>query len=290
MEKLNNRLFQDYGVKATPARYIKQSGWVIPYCLRGVTFFSLIVQDETSFSANEIRICGENGLQDFLVDIDRRYRSGFSQKVETMIHARKERAKRRCLNDGVINRKQEELPQGSNPEKLNKFRWMPALSPAKLRKLYRSSANGVLDQELLEDVGILFYSRCLQGVEEFELIRSDKLKCHHCGAILPKQEQLMLCICGYQYIFKEYIDSFNNHHMPGGNALHIFREYIEKWPRARTDSEKMNLIDWLVHQCHISMSSGLPLRSILKNLIDAQQKTAEKLVLELAYGNVQTTN
>lgn len=32
--------------------------------------------------------------------------------------------------------------------------------------------------------------------------------------------------------------------------------------------------------------NGLRLRSVLKNLIDAPQKTAEKLILELAYGDL----
>lgn len=287
IEKLNRRLVQSYGVKATPARYTKQNGWVIPYCLRGVAFFSLIIKDETCFSVNGIRICDENGLQDFFVDVDRRFHSGFSEKVQTMVNAGKERAKNKCLHEDVPDYKQEPLLQGSDPEKLNKFNWIPALSPAKLRKLYRSFANGALDQELLDDVGILFYLRCCQGIEEYDLISSDKLKCHHCGAILFKQEGLVLCTCGYQYTFEAYINSIKSHRMPGGNGFHIFKEYIEKWPRARTESEKMNLIDWMVHQCHISMSSGLPLRSVLKNLIDAPQKTAEKLVMELAYGNVQ---
>lgn len=71
--------------------------------------------------------------------------------------------------------------------------------------------------------------------------------------------------------------------MPGGNAAHIFSEFVEKWPAAQTDVQKMNLIDWMVHQCHISMSSGMALRSVLKNLIDASPQTAKKLILELAY-------
>jgi hypothetical protein len=136
---------------------------------------------------------------------------------------------------------------------------------------------------LLDDVGILFYTRCQQGTEEYALLRANKLKCHNCGLIQPKQDGLILCKCGRQYTFQEYINSFNEHRMPGGNAFHIFTEFVKKWPQAHTDSEKMILIDWMIHQCHISMSSGLGMRSILKNLIDAPQKTAEKLILKLAY-------
>jgi len=289
LEDLNNCLHRKYNIKATPAHYTKRSGWVIPYRLRGITLFSLVIRDEMTFSIGELTVQNENEMQCVLMDIDQRYHSGFSQKVETAVTARKERGKkRRLLCQDVAERKPETKLPGSDPERLNKFHWAPALSPSKLRELYRSSAEGLLNQELLEDVGILFYLRCQQGIEEFTLLRSDQLKCHQCGTILPKQEGLMLCACGYQYTFQEYIHSFNDHRMPAGNALHIFTEYVEKWPKARTDSEKMNLIDWMIHQCHISMSSGLRLRSILKNLIDAPQKTAEKLILELAYGDTIT--
>lgn len=287
LESLNNKLFHKYRLKATPPRYTKKSGWVFPYRLQGLTLFSLAVQNETSFAVDEFLIEEEGGLQLAFAEIDRRCQSGFLQKAEEAVTSRKERARNRRYPNQDINLDKPEVSlQGSDPEKLNKFSWIPALPPAKLRELYRSSANGMLDYDLLEEVGILFYMRCQQGVEEFTLLRCGKLKCHHCGLILSKEEGLMVCGCGYQYTFKEYNNSFNTHHMPGGNALHIFSEYVEKWPRAHTDSQKMNLIDWMIHQCHINMSSGLRLRSVLKNLIDAPQKTAEKLILELAYGDL----
>lgn len=286
LETLNHQLNREYRVRATPARYTKKNGWVFPYQLRGITMFSLVIQDEASFSVDDINITDENGLNAALMTIETLYNSGFSEKAEKIIKARKERAKSRDVANRMPEEKSGELPQGSDPKKLNKFHWAAALPPAKLRNLYRSSAKGMLDQDLLDDVGIMFYLRCLQGVDEFALIRSNNLKCHQCSAILSKEEGLMLCSCGFQYTFQEYVRSFNNHRMPGGSALHIFREYAEKWPSTKTDHEKMLLIDWMVHQCHISMSSGLPLRSVVKNLIDAPQKIAEKLILDLAYGDI----
>jgi hypothetical protein len=289
LEELNQHLYRAYRIKATPAYYTKRNGWTTPYRLRGVTLFSLVILDETTFIADQTTIRHENELQMALAEIDKHCHDGFIEKVRAMEAARKDRVKKRhSLDNYIAERKQHLCPHASDPEKLNKFRWVPALSPMKLRQLYASSANGMLDHELLDDVGILFYIRCQQGTEEYTLLRTDKLKCHHCGLILHKQEGLMVCKCGWQYTFQEYIFSFNEHRMPGGNAFHIFTEYVEKWPQAHNDSEKMILIDWLIHQCHISMSSGLGLRSILKNLIDAPQKTAEKLILELAYGNISS--
>lgn len=288
LERFNTELFQKYRVKAAPPRYTQKSGWVFPYRLQGLTLLSLAIQDETGFAVDGAVIRDEAGLDEALSKVDRRCRSEFLKKAEDAAAFRKERAQiRRASPQGAENvpAALPEVPPGSDPRKLNKFSWAPALPPNKLRRLYGSSASGMLDHDLLEDVGIQLYVRCQQGIEEFALIRSGKLKCHHCGSVLPKSEGLMVCGCGFQYTFSEYSGSFNSHHMPGGNAAHIFSEFVEKWPYARTDSAKMNLIDWLVHQCHISMFSGLRLRSVLKNLIDASQQTAEKLVLELAYGD-----
>lgn len=287
LERLNNELFHKYGVKATPPRYTQKRGWVFPYRLQGITLFSLTILDETSFAMDEFVVKDESDLMLAFAEIDRRCQSGFLQKAENAVAARKKRARDRRLSDQGINHDIIEVPlSGSDPEKLNRFSWTPALSPTQLRKLYRSSANGMLDHDLLEEVGIQLYVRCRQGIEEYGLIRSGKLRCHHCGSILPKEEGLMICQCGYQYTFREYNNSFNNHRMPGGSALHIFSEFVEKWPGAHTDSSKMNLIDWMIHQCHINMYSGLKLRSVLKNLIDAPKKTAEKLILDLAYGDL----
>ncbi len=286
LETLNNELFQRYRIKAAPPRYTQKNGWVFPYRLQGLTLFPLVIRDETGFAAGDLIVEEEAHLKQALAEIDLRCQSGFLQKAEDAVASRKEKARnKRLLEPDTRAEEPEALLPGSDPEKLNQFSWIPALSPAELRRLYRSSANGMLDHGLLDQVGILFYLRCKQGIEGFKLIRSGKLKCHHCGSLLLKEEGLMVCRCGYQYAYKGYIDSFNAHRMPGGNALHIFSEFAEKWPGAQTDSQKMNLIDWMIHQCHINMSSGLRMRSILKNLIDAPQRTAEKLILELAYGD-----
>lgn len=292
LERLNHELFQKYRVKAAPPRYAQKSGWVFPYRLQGLTLFSLAIQDETCFAAGEFLIRDESGLVRALGEMDRRCQAGFLQKARDAAASRKERRRDRRVperNTETAAGSSEALPLGSDPKKLNKFSWIPALPPDKLRRLYRSSACGMMDQDLLDDVGILLYMRCQQGIEEYALLRSGRLKCHHCGAVLSKEDGLMVCGCGYQYTFQAYNNSFNDHHMPGGNATHIFAEFVEKWPDTQTDSAKMTLIDWMVHQCHISMASGLRLRSVLKNLIDAPQRTAEKLVLELAYGDAENS-
>lgn len=156
LEDLNNQLFYKYHIKATRPNYSKKSGWVFPYRLQGLTLSLLIIQNETSFTIANTIIQDESGVQCALAEIDQRCQSGFLQKVKDTVAARKERAKGRhtlCQEAAVC--KPEPTLRGSDPEKLNKFRWIPALPPIKLRQLYRSSATGILDHDLLEEVRLL---------------------------------------------------------------------------------------------------------------------------------------
>lgn len=125
-------------------------------CLRNIAMFSLTIHDEVSFSAYGVLIADESGLSAAFSMIKEQYRSGFLQKAEKMIKNRKERAKSRNSNKSITDDKPEKILYGSNPEKLNKYHWVPALSLAKLCALYRSSVNNMLDSKLLDDVGVLF--------------------------------------------------------------------------------------------------------------------------------------
>lgn len=285
--KMNHQLAAKYPIKGIPAQYNKKDGWVFPYCVRGIKLFRFYVIDENTFRTDDIVVRKASDLDCVINEMNHRCESGFMDKVNIKQKERKERAAHRKMwmyDSGAGNKMQQ--PEGSKPEMLNKYHWIPAVSTNQLRKLYHAFAMGITDSELLDDVGLQFYIRCQQGTEEYRLSRLGKVKCHNCGTILEQDKVLIQCQCGYQYTLKGYIASFNEHRMPGGNAQHIFIEYLNRWQGAHTDAEKMNTIDWLIHQCHVSMASGLELRSVLKNLIDAPTRNTKKLIMELAYGKV----
>ena len=73
--------------------------------------------------------------------------------------------------------------------------------------------------------------------------------------------------------------------MPTGGAAHIFNEFIDKWQRAATDSDKMRLIDWLIHEFHINLLSGTKGRFVGINLIQGTKSQIKDLIMNLAYGN-----
>ena len=74
--------------------------------------------------------------------------------------------------------------------------------------------------------------------------------------------------------------------MPHGKAQTVFDKFMDEWPKTKTSAEKMNLIDSIIHECHKCLITNIKADSILKNLLGGKRSDAEKLIFELAYGDV----
>jgi hypothetical protein len=192
------------------------------------------------------------------------------------------------------------LIENVDSAKLNQFKWSKKVSRNDLLMLYQSEAKGIIDEVLLDDIGLTFYLRCKQAKEIRECMNKGQIVCHHCGAVLtggrvsPTGSVLtknadnytpINCDCGYSYTYREYRRNCNSVNMPGGRATPIFDIFLHKWPVCRDSKSKMMLIDWLVHECHVTLMSGSKGRSVCVNLIDGTLKQISELIMRLAYGN-----
>lgn len=79
--------------------------------------------------------------------------------------------------------------------------------------------------------------------------------------------------------------SFNTNSMPSRSATPFFNEFIDKWPSAKGYAEKMRLIDWVIHECHVNMLSGVKRHFAGINLIEGTKQQVSELILSLAYGD-----
>lgn len=70
--------------------------------------------------------------------------------------------------------------------------------------------------------------------------------------------------------------------MPTGAASKVFNEYMVKWNVAKGYSEKLILIDTLLHEFHLSLVSGAAHRPVAMNFIDGTRKQVEGVIGELA--------
>ena len=272
--------------------YTKTNGWIFKIGLKNVKVATLIIIDNTSFNINGFCVRNVSDIDNAVNVILELCDDSFKTKVKMFEEKRKIRNKKQIERTAKrLSREKDEFAKIAHlidHEKFNKYKWSPRVSLSKLKRLYQSSANMLLDSNLLDDIGFTLYYRCLQGKEERELYYNNKIKCHNCGNILTynSRSDFIQCDCGYQYIPREYGRSYQNEWMPHGKAQPVFDELIERWPKVRTEAEKMNLIDWVIHECHKCIITGSKADSVAKNLLGGNRKDSEKLILELAYEDI----
>ena len=128
------------------------------------------------------------------------------------------------------------------------FQWAPRLSKNDIYRLYVSDASGLLDEALLEKVGIALYSRC-------ETIRqvTERL-CPQCSKVIQgafdgddPNRQVACQQCQWTSQWKYYHLSFKNDRIHGGRAYKYFLFYLDEYPAYKTARDKMILIDRLMH-------------------------------------------
>lgn len=176
-----------------------------------------------------------------------------------------------------------------------KIRWSKRVEPQKIRRLYESDAQGMLDVELLDDVGYGFYVCCRELVERGQAVRG-RIKCRNCGAIIVRQTvdgkfsrdpmELLVCDeCSWQITCGDYHKSLLRIEPPSPQ-LHaeecLAEVFVQKWPRARSPRQKLLLIDELIHEFHMHYRAvGSPLGW---SVIRATGRQLIELLEDLAYG------
>jgi hypothetical protein len=283
----NSEMAEKYKVYNNYPRFENAAGWTYGYC-RGYRIELLYVTIGNGyFTVLGVEIQDESSLNDALEKAKAKYDAGYEERYARLTAAKKsgqiERTKAR------IEREKSELAkmaESIEPAKFNKCKWSEKVARGKLIKLYQSDAKGLADGDLLEDVGYTFYVRCKQARDTREHLDKGEIICHHCGAAnkAASYAGLIACPCGYYYTYREYRRSCNANSMPGGRATEIFNAFADKWPLCKDEKEKMLLIDWLVHECHVSVMTGGQGRSICVNLIEGTIAQIRDM-LEMLAGN-----
>jgi hypothetical protein len=295
--QFNREMNEKYGVYNRWHRYESTNGWVYGFCRNyRCELLSVIIQTD-GFRVLGVSVKDETSLRNALEKADEKYNEGYEERYATLCEKRRtdqiERTKKRTEREKTQMKK---VSADVDPEKFNKFKWSKKVSRRDLLRLYQGEARGLLDEELLDEIGYMFYIRCVQAKQVKEIMEQGQILCVHCGAILnantvkvigrpplPKDNLPINCECGYSYTYREYRRSCNAANMPGGRAEPIFEQFMQKWPACRDEKQKMLLIDWLVHECHVTLMSGERGRSVCMNLLEGTMKQVSDLILKLAY-------
>lgn len=169
-------------------------------------------------------------------------------------------------------------PGWQRPEEL---RWAPALEPSKLVRLYASEASGLVDEDLLEEVGITLMVRC----RAIRMV-TDRL-CPVCEESLEVENGAGMATCracGWETTWRRYRNSYKKRRIHGGRAMPGFLKFEKDYPRARTPREKMTATDTVIHCLHEDLDY-FPAIPGAMNLIKGSNDDVLKVLDGLAYGD-----
>jgi hypothetical protein len=168
---------------------------------------------------------------------------------------------------------------------MEKILWSPKIRPARIWQLYQNDARGTVDESLVEEVGFSLYHRC----RSIWLVTCRQVECPRCGAIFKLREHGIWKLqpgsqpcprpgCGWETTAQQWHESWKHRDLLGTAAQPAMETYLHDYPQARTPTEKMLLIDQLIHSFHISLRTGKSSRSFGNNLISGSHDQVVELL------------
>ena len=167
-------------------------------------------------------------------------------------------------------------------------RWARRVSKPKIEQLYRSCAKGLMDEDLIDEVGYALYARCQSMLEVTEIWRTGRPKCPACGTILPEwnwsePDEMLVCPeCDWTCPAKAYKRTYSRKNLGTGGLDQEIREFMRGFETARSYGGKLVLIDTLIHRFHWSSEQGRPLATAL---IAGNMKGTMAFLDRLSYGD-----
>ena len=184
-------------------------------------------------------------------------------------------------------------------ERTVKPRWAPRVPRHKVRRLYENDARGLLDEVLIDDVGIGLYLRCKSMLAVEDAVHRGRVVCPSCGHAngydpntFRDPATVLACeSCSWRLPWGEYHATFRHQELYGAGHNPFIAEYADAWPAARTPREKLLLIDRLIHLWHWEevrrQSFGLG-RPTGLNLIEGNRRQVIEFLDTLTYGERTT--
>lgn len=139
--------------------------------------------------------------------------------------------------------------------------WTPRLARRDIDRLYRSCGTGILDGDLIDEVGFALYVRCESILKVKEAMRGN-IACPTCGSMMqrichPSKDELLHCPhCNWECAWQEYRNTFEGKLLNAGDMERFCKEFLGSFAVARSHGEKLVLIDTLIHRVHGELVGG----------------------------------
>jgi predicted RNA-binding Zn-ribbon protein involved in translation (DUF1610 family) len=144
-----------------------------------------------------------------------------------------------------------------------KLTWADRVSRPKILALYEGHVRGAIDEQLLDEIAFAFYERC-RDILTVSAAASGRVECPGCGvtvfrpdnASVNKSISVECDECEWRMPWGDYQKTFRRKQLMGGGAVDVFQRYIDRYGAAKTTTEKILLVDWVIYQCHRSVAPG----------------------------------
>lgn len=169
--------------------------------------------------------------------------------------------------------------------------WAPRVEKHLIRGLDENDAKGIYDEELIDEVGYALRSRCQSFIEANEA-RAGWARCASCSRTVRHKghkEELLRCECGWELTWEAYFQSMQRKQLSGAEpVIHLFQEFVDRFPASRDERAKVFQIDRLLHGFHWHFKTPKPTRPAAINLIEGRLGDVMDFLDSLTYGEMST--
>ncbi|MBV9849285.1 MAG: hypothetical protein JO250_06320 [Armatimonadetes bacterium] len=184
--------------------------------------------------------------------------------------------------------------------------WAQPVRWDKIRRLYENDARGVVDEMLVEDVGLALYLRC-RSILTVMAAAGGQVACPRCeregvtstivrigkdNSAASRAEELRCARCGWWTTWGQYWQTYRNRQLYGAGGVEAFRTFLAGFDRARSARDKVHAIDRLIHSFHYNLKAGAkehtPSRPAAANVIEGSLGEVVAFLDQLTYGDAVT--
>jgi len=136
-------------------------------------------------------------------------------------------------------------------DRLAKVRWASRVNPRLIRRLYETDARGIVDEELIDEVGVALYARCESILQANEAHIHGRVLCPECGQTIQRpldvwrdRSKPVTCDrCGWSVRWGDYLATYQDKHLVSVGAIAMHQAFVRDFRRAATPREKMLAIE-----------------------------------------------
>ena len=139
--------------------------------------------------------------------------------------------------------------------------WAPRVRRIQIGRFYKTIGEGVIDESVIDDIGISLYARCESILSVMEAMRGT-VTCPNCQAKVRREcrsidNGTLACPeCDWNCKWLDYRSTFDEKFLNAGGMKPFCEEFVEKYRTAKTYGEKIVLIDTLIHRFHGELRGG----------------------------------